>query len=184
MIFKRAFTLLELVFVIIVIAIITAIAIPDSRDSKLDEGAVQLISHIKYTQHLAMVDDKYDATNNTWFRNRWQITFNGDQYTIESDMGGTIARNPLDQTPMQQIDLNDVYGATVTFGANCPSAGNVGIISFDHLGRPLTGNIAVDVTPYPVGRLITNTCNISLTSGANDVNITIAPETGYAQISR
>ena len=86
---KYAFTLLELIFVIIVIGIIATIAIPKFSKNDLSSAAAQVISHIKYTQHLAMLDDKYDATNTTWYRARWQIAFskgNGTQsYYIFSD---------------------------------------------------------------------------------------------------
>jgi len=90
---KKAFTLLELVFVIVIIAIIASIAIPDSRSTKLREAAIQLVSHIRYTQHLAMVDDKFEMTDNSWFKKRWQIIFQRSanftqgmfSYTIFSD---------------------------------------------------------------------------------------------------
>lgn len=92
---KKAFTLLELIFVIVVIGILAAVIVPNTHRSPLREAAVQLISHIRYTQHLAMVDDKYNyfnsnaAENSTthWYRSRWQLVFTDTRrrYSIYSD---------------------------------------------------------------------------------------------------
>ncbi len=72
---RFAFTMIELVFVIVVAGILAAVIMPRMDRNTLQEAAIQLISHIRYTQHLAMVDDRFDATNQFWFRERWQIRF-------------------------------------------------------------------------------------------------------------
>ena len=59
---KKAFTMLELVFVIVVVGILAAILIPRTERSPVQECAVDLLSQIRYTQHLAIIDDKYDST--------------------------------------------------------------------------------------------------------------------------
>ncbi|MDR3346446.1 MAG: type II secretion system GspH family protein [Campylobacteraceae bacterium] len=93
-IFKKhhAFTIVELVFVIIVVGILSAILIPRMQSSRLYEAADQVTSHIRYTQHLAMMDDKFDPTGGdaNWFKKRWQIFFEQNDnkhwvYTIFSD---------------------------------------------------------------------------------------------------
>ncbi|WP_345993704.1 type II secretion system protein [Sulfurimonas sp. HSL-1716] len=110
---RSAFTMLELVFVIVVIGILAAIFIPKFAQNKLSEAANQVISHIRYTQHLALMDDKYDANDAHWYQKRWQIFFaktggsgNKWAYTIYSDSNNydgvpnptEIALNPLDKT--------------------------------------------------------------------------------------
>ncbi len=89
---KKAFTMLELVFVIVVMGILAAAIIPSTKTNPVQEAAIQVLSHIRYTQHLAMVDDKYDAGNSEWYKERWQLIFyDGDNsndvpaYTIFSD---------------------------------------------------------------------------------------------------
>lgn len=104
---------MELVFVIIVIGILAAVIAPRMERDPLREAAIQLVSDIRYTQHLALVDDKYDATNANWYRSRWQIMFensvetnNKESYTIFSDAptytgnadASEIATNPQDKT--------------------------------------------------------------------------------------
>ncbi len=98
---KYAFTMIELVFVIVVSGILAATFIPRFDRDNLQEAADQIISHIRYTQHLAMVDDKFDDKNVTWYKNRWQILFSKNlgsnnqwSYTIFSDSKGTHSGNP------------------------------------------------------------------------------------------
>ncbi|MEA1983511.1 MAG: type II secretion system protein [Campylobacterota bacterium] len=71
---KKAFSMIELVFAIVVIGILAVTIIPNTRTNPVQEAAIQLLSHIRYTQHLAIVNDKY-MEGNLWFRKRWQIAF-------------------------------------------------------------------------------------------------------------
>ncbi len=109
---KKAVTLIELVFVLVIIGIVSAVIIPRFNRSTLHEAAAQIISHIRYTQHLALLDDKFDEKDSSWYKSRWQLLFtknagSNDQwaYTIFSDFKGRhtgnpdkeeIAKNPLD----------------------------------------------------------------------------------------
>ena len=94
---NKAFTLLELVFVIAVVGILAAIIIPSTRANPLREAAIQVVSHIRYTQHLAMVDDKFAINDANWYKKRWQIFFtrtddncdNEPSYTIFADTSKT-----------------------------------------------------------------------------------------------
>jgi Tfp pilus assembly protein FimT len=65
----------ELIFIIIIIGILAAILIPSSQSNRLREAADQIVSHIRYTQHLAIMDDKFNLNDNYWFKERWQIQF-------------------------------------------------------------------------------------------------------------
>ena len=67
--------MLELVFVIIVAGILAATMIPRFDRDNLQEAADQLISHIRYTQHLAMIDNKFNTKDSQWFKSRWTISF-------------------------------------------------------------------------------------------------------------
>ena len=118
---KKAFTMIELVFVIVVIGILAAVIIPRSRTNPLYEAATQLVSHIRYTQHLAMVDDKFNVTNNKWHLERWMLrfqenlvyttlapnnTYNNEwAYTISSDLPNYAGHHP-DLNGMAKNPLN------------------------------------------------------------------------------
>jgi prepilin-type N-terminal cleavage/methylation domain-containing protein len=219
---NRAFTMMELIFVVIVIGILASVIIPRSQSSRLREAADQIVSHIRYTQHLAMMDDKFDPSNNEWFKGRWQIRFmhdasiDGDEtqywgYVVFSDTpmyGGEpeareIARNPLDASKLliggassvvtrieyedarttKELNIGKKYGITnVIFNNNCSNSGSTRL-AFDYLGRPLKGNIANSNSPYDTTRLMFERCTITFTNSAGEnINITIEPETGFAQV--
>ena len=122
---KKAFTLLELVFVIVIIGILAAVIIPRTDRNSLHEAAIQLVSHIKYTQHLAMIDDKYDGTglDDEWYKTRWQIFFANTNasddkwsYAIFSDSAGSHTGNPTGdeyaKNPLNKLKyLTGGYGA-------------------------------------------------------------------------
>ena len=104
--------MLELVFVIVVVGILAATMAPRFDRDNLQEAADQVISHIRYTQHLAMVDDKFTTNDSKWFKGRWQIHFYNNSgsnsqwsYIVFSDFKNNhtgnpdkdeIARNPED----------------------------------------------------------------------------------------
>ncbi len=75
---KKAFTMMELVFVIVVVGILSAMIAPNFQRNSLREAADQLISHIRYTQHLAMMDDKFDPNDPNWFKRRWTLRLKQD----------------------------------------------------------------------------------------------------------
>jgi len=109
---KKAFTLIELVFVIVVIGILSAVLIPKTQSNSLREAAIQVVSNIQYTQHLAMVDDKFDASDVNWYRKRWQMKFskvggsdNKWAYAIFSDTNGDGNPNVL-ETAVNPMDTN------------------------------------------------------------------------------
>ncbi|MDR3163200.1 MAG: prepilin-type N-terminal cleavage/methylation domain-containing protein [Helicobacteraceae bacterium] len=82
---RKAMTFIELISVIVIVAILTAIATTMFSDNKLAAAATRLITDIKYTQHLAVMEDQYRSGDANWQRRRWRIYINsaGDRsYTI------------------------------------------------------------------------------------------------------
>ena len=123
---KNAFTMLEIIMVIVIVGILAVVIIPRTGSNKLAEAAVQLIADIRYTQHLAMVDDSYSSNDNEWFRKRWQIVFsssdnnadNRPAYLIFKDNNGDgtvnkseLARNTL--SPEKYLSGGLITNATM-----------------------------------------------------------------------
>ncbi|MBL0687574.1 MAG: hypothetical protein JJV94_07095 [Sulfurospirillum sp.] len=103
--------MIELVFVIAIIGVISLMIAPIFQHNNLRYAADQLVSHIRYTQHLAMMDNKFvpsesmsnmptgsntacnkRGANNKkkcnakfWYLGRWQIKFSNEWYSIMSD---------------------------------------------------------------------------------------------------
>lgn len=73
---KKAFTMVELVFVVVLLGLLSYFAWPKSYATKAFEAANQIVSHMRYTQHLAMSDDKYSTDDENWYKKQWKITFN------------------------------------------------------------------------------------------------------------
>jgi prepilin-type N-terminal cleavage/methylation domain-containing protein len=109
---KKAFTLLELVFVIVVLGILAALAIPRLDSDIRQRAGDNILSAIRFTQQMALMDDVTDPRyNNNWQRAFWRLGFqgcsdNGLFYTISSDKnrGGNIdageeAVDPLNGKP-------------------------------------------------------------------------------------
>ena len=203
---KKAFTMIELIFVIVVIGILAAVVMPRSGSNKLQEAATQVVSHIRYTQHLAMIDDKFDSNDSTWFRERWQIRFRRNSgssgYVIFSDSittqgnvnNGEEAVDPLSKQRMNGHNGWSNGDLTVKYGIFGDDSGivqscftadgslvtsNRGVFVFDHLGRPYSG---VSNAASPTDYLMTTNCDINLTSAEGTVTIRVHPETGYACI--
>ncbi len=200
---RHAFTMLELVIVIVVIGILAATVAPTFQRDTNAEAAQQFMSHVRYTQHLAMVEDKFDPTNPVWFIGRWQIRLDDGKYAIGSDSNldsilieNELATDPLDSNKRLDggiiatgdeisgnMDLTSEYDVTIasTGASGCSYAINTPlIISFDHLGRPLVGDISGDTISYPSNRLLAADCNLTFSGGSEDpVVVTITPETGY-----
>lgn len=98
---KKAFTMIELVFVIVIVGILSALMLQRSDDNKLILATNQLISHIRHTQHLAMMNDVYSDINDSWYKARWQIFFT--QANNNSNWSYIVYSNQL-----QQDDINNV----------------------------------------------------------------------------
>jgi len=125
---KKAFTLIEIIFVLVIIGILAVVIIPRTQRDPLREAAIQIISDIRYTQHLAMVDDKYDRADSNWYRNRWQILFGTSTsgakntggnyaYTIFSDYKGTSTGNPdTDEIAVNPLDKNKLLSGGYSGG--------------------------------------------------------------------
>jgi len=184
--------MLELIFVIVVVGIISVMIAPSFSGNKPREAADQIISHIRYTQHLAMMDNKFDPNTPNWFAQRWHITFATDSavgstdnvYWIKdqnSNIGAKTeyAVDPSDSTKilsgdstfdsngkLDKLNITSEYGVTATAGT----------IFFDSLGRPYDGTASI------YGDVLTSSYDINVSDGTQTITIRIEPETGYTHI--
>ena len=199
---KKAFTMLELVFVIVAIGILAATVIPNTKTNPLQEAATQLVSHIRYTQHLAMVDDKFDSKDSNWSKKMWSIRFynggnsdNEESYTIFSDKSGegnpSLGEVAKDYENIDRVLSGGCVGSTAlditgnTFkGKEKLNLGlSYGVNNISFSGGCNQKVFTFDHLGRPMnGQLIKTICNITLNSSDDNITIVIEPETGYSHI--
>ena len=81
--FKNAFTMLELVFVIVVLGIIAAIAMPRIDRDRTQEAADSILADIRYAQHMAMADYRQQSIGTN--ANQWQRSFCRQASSLHGD---------------------------------------------------------------------------------------------------
>jgi len=195
---KSAFTMIELVMIIVVVGIIAAAAIPRFSKNPLVEATHQIVSHIRYTQNLAMIDNEYNATDATWYQKQWAIVFDntGERpYSVCRTSGGVntcnqnwIASDPSHPSKLLQGGTGssqtktmllkskyDIDSVTLTCGNAVATA-----LSFDYKGRPHQN---LGTATSPSSNLVRTACALVLTNGAGQsTQINIAPESGMVSI--
>jgi type II secretory pathway pseudopilin PulG len=67
--------MIELVLVIVIIGILSALAIPRINRDLREEAQTNVLNAIRYTQHLALMDDKHIFNNPKWQQRYWKIGF-------------------------------------------------------------------------------------------------------------
>lgn len=206
---STAFTMLELVFVIVVLGIIAALAMPRlDRDLK-QEAADSILSDIRYTQHLALMDHKHSFKDADWQKSFWRIGFENcsgstglyeyigtdinyaggigdDEAALDPANGkkmiwsGAVCSDGGDSNTSDRIFITHKYGiVSFTASNGCNTSTNNQYIGFDHLGRPHSGFSA---TP-DYSSYLPSACTFTFTMSDGDTfAISIEPETGHAFI--
>lgn len=101
---RFAFTLIELIFVVVIIGILSVVLSPKIEQDNLQEAMDQVIRHIRYTQHLALSYDPYVADSSQvnrynsnvvqaqkatqqWFKGWWQLQIHvaTNSYSVYAD---------------------------------------------------------------------------------------------------
>ena len=206
----KAFTMIELVFVIVVLGILAALALPRMDRDLRQEAADNILSAIRYTQHLALTDDKTDPFDANWQQELWTIRFSLDGagryfYTISSntDHGANVDKteaaidpangkymytndSTIDSDESPNIFLGKKYGIDTVDFSNCNTIAHgtnaSAHIAFDQLGRPHKGVFGVATNDYR--SVMTDNCTITFgfEDGSDDLIISIAQETGFSFI--
>jgi len=205
--YSKSFTLIEMIIVIVVASVLAVVMIPRFERDNLRMAANQVVRHIQYTQHLAMVDDVYDANDVNWSRKYWKIAFRTAQncYTVYSDTDKDYL-NDADESaidPMTKVRLfadnncndnslnndalllEDSYGVdSITLGIPAGFTSNTADCNTNtkkYIAFDNLGRPHTSVSSAMSG-IIKNPCLITLTSGMRTAVIRVIPETGYVKL--
>ena len=206
--------MLELVFAIVVIGILASLAMPRIERDIRQEAADNILSAIRYTQQLALVDNKTNPALSDWQKAFWNIRFeqydnnskwfyvvstnnnrdanvDNDEVAIDPSNGkfinntdsATLMKDSM-ATDSPNVFLTEKYGVKSVDFTNCVDDA-VRHIAFDHLGRTHKGMYS-GATTNDYGTYLNDECRIKFTfaedSDIDDLEISIQPETGYAQV--
>jgi hypothetical protein len=201
---KKSFTLIELIFTIIIISITISIIISKPQHSNLDLAANRIILYLKHARYLALVDNKYKVDDSMWYKERWTMKFKncsskigGLYFIVFSDKNHKGSANKIEcaKDPItsrwlysnwdcnaandesKYILLTKEYGITKV-DISCNSTSTIGSISFGHDGQAYSrlGTKPEEVEKYK----LTQTCYITLFDKThNFIKIAIEPETGF-----
>jgi len=206
---QSAFTMIELVMVIVVLGILTALAMPRMERDRTQEAADTILSYLRYAQHMALNDYRENPMDNKWQRSFWQVKIehcaNGSGLFLEvgadKDYGGDIDKNesaidPSNGKPMfwkntdecseggdgtvsENIFIYKKFGVSSIEGSG--GCDDVQHIGFDHLGRPHV-SFSGSTTPDYDSYMESNCTFTFDVEGGESFSIRIEPETGYAHI--
>lgn len=94
--YKKAFSLLELIFVIFLISLFSYIFLKPSHVDSLNTVSNRLIIYLKQTRLQAFLEDQYNHEDPLWHKKRWTLKFfrckksvGGLYYVIYSDKNET-----------------------------------------------------------------------------------------------
>jgi len=168
---KNAFSMLELVFVIIIIGIIVASALPKQTDNEDDINKIK--STINFTKHLAINDYKY-KDEAEWWKHLWRISFIDNSMVVWQDSNGDtnidedeIAKLSASSTKKMDGRTNKSYSVSNNIIATMDS------VCFDRFARAIDCETIGD---HPYDREFKDV-NITY----NNDKLTIYSRTGYIE---
>ena len=185
---KSAFTMIELVFVIVVLGILASLAMGRMDRDLKQEASETILSHIRLAQQLALRDNKHRSDNDAnWQRAYWQFGFRACgtavAYRVGSDISlGGNGVNGIGDTEAAIDPIDGKYLRTASCSENATDESssvlitkkygilNSGVvnsggcpsrgISFDYLGRPHTNQTYNNAD---FSRIMLQDCNLTFT---------------------
>ncbi len=206
---RLAFSMIELIMVIVVMGILSAVAMPQLNSDTRVGARDNIYSALQFTRHLALIDNRTNPENTKWQMELWTIAFASDSdsdggynYSIGSNQNhnnafsqNECAIDPangqyfyaqngsknigINQSPNVFLGIN--FGVKeVKFTNGCTGAKH---IAFDNLGRPFVGS-TFSVQPL-YSKVMIKDCTITVKFKDTDLEnleFSIKKETGFIEI--
>jgi prepilin-type N-terminal cleavage/methylation domain-containing protein len=165
---KRGFTLIEILMVVIILGIASAIILPQlaSRDDlRCASAARQLMGDLLYTQSRSIALGKMHY-----------VQFSSGSYSVMVDNSGApgaVITNPVSQVPYTQTigtgNLTNVSIKTANFDGNFT-------LAFDSMGVPYSWS-------GTTGLAALNSGTVVFKAGTNSKTITVSPYSGEIKVN-
>ncbi len=198
---KKSFSLIELIFTIVLISFIASQTTFKTKNTDLQQAADKIKLYLNYTRYIAHIDNKYDINDDDeWKKKLWTLKFQncsssigGLYFVVYSDTSGGTAhfkkseclKDPLTNRYLysntdceassdesKYILLTKEYGVEKV-EVSCNTNSSLGQISFGY-----DGNIYSNLGDNPTK--ITQKCYINLFDKNNKkITLTVEPNTGY-----
>lgn len=202
---KTAFSMLELVFVIVVVGILSAVLIPQFERDQAGEAAYQIARHLRLAQHNALIEDRYnDPSLTAWKATLWRVSFYAsggrECYMVYADRNANGGNPSNDEKAVDPLTHKYLWGNTTctessnvnddillwkSFGVSTLSVcGGAGAkhLAFDYLGRPGRVSLSSGTGSFTP---LTSDCVIAITTNDNhSAEITVYRETGFVKVTK
>jgi hypothetical protein len=100
---KKAFSLLELIFIIFILILIGSFFTYKITDNSLENATNRLLLYLKQTRYQSLVDDKYENSNSLWHKKRWTLKF----FRCDKNVGGIYYSIYSDTNQKGHANLNE-----------------------------------------------------------------------------
>ena len=167
---RRAFTLIEILMVVVILGILSAVILPQlgSRDDqKAISGARVLVADIMYAQNRAI------ATQKTHY-----VSFDkpANKYTVLDAWPSTIIKHPVNGGPYV-VQFGSVAGTTVKDASIHSAAFDAKpVLAFDAMGVPHSYDAGTGtLTALSAGDVVVR-------SGTYDMTVSVAPFSGEVSL--
>ena len=198
---KKSFSLLELVFTLIIVSLVFSFIYIKFDDNKTKLAASKLVLFLKEARNLALIDSKKEISDELWHKKRWTLKF----FNCRSSVGGLYYVIYSDENktghPSSDESLKDPQTGKYIYSTNwctynddrskyvlltkefditdveisCNSTTTIGQISFGSDGK-----IYSKLTEIESEYEIEETCTIELISeNDNKTKIFLESKTGY-----
>ena len=164
---RRAFTLAEVLVVVVILGIAGAIVIPlisDSSDLQATSAARQIVSALLFAQTAAIAHQQ-----------QYQVVFDDATNSYEvQDFAGNAVDNPVSSGSDYRVVFSDISQLkSVTIDTvNFDSTDRVW---FDRLGAPYSGPVIAN-TPLTTGE-------VTVRAGASSYTVTVEPVSGRINVN-
>lgn len=203
---KKAFFLIELIFVVLLISFFSYILLPKKNEPEFSTAIERLVIYLNQTKLQALIDNKYNSSNPLWHKRRWTLKFlncrdsvGGIYYSIYSDINmkghgnaqeslkdPLTKKNIYSSNSCQENSSNSEFVLlTKKFGIesiniSCNDTSSLGQISFGNDGNVYTRLSNIDNDSYSY--LLKNDCFIEFKSKNNQTKIIkIHAKTGFVE---